>query len=81
MAAYFGALAAGLERPSALGTVASLLALRWDVAVAPASRVRAGVYCCYDAFSRLDVRCELAVPGGMHTYAVRHRPSPPYAVP
>jgi hypothetical protein len=28
------------------------------------------VYCCYDAFSRLDVRCELSVPGGLRAFAV-----------
>ncbi|WBW72723.1 exomer complex ChAPs family (Chs5p-Arf1p-binding) protein Bch1 [Schizosaccharomyces osmophilus] len=28
------------------------------------------VYCCYNAFSRLDVRVEAKVPGGVDTYAI-----------
>lgn len=28
------------------------------------------VYCAYDAFSRLDVRCHMAIPGGVIAYAV-----------
>lgn len=29
----------------------------------------AGTYCSYDAFSGLDLRCELAVPGGVSVEA------------
>ena len=27
--------------------------------------VERGFYCCFDPFTRLDVRCELCVPGGV----------------
>jgi hypothetical protein len=27
------------------------------------------VYCCYDAFSRLDIHCCMSSPGGVHAYA------------
>lgn len=27
--------------------------------------IERGFYCCYDAISRLDIRCELCVPGGV----------------
>jgi len=33
-------------------------------------RIQGGIYCCYDAFSRSDVRCELTVPGGSQSYVI-----------
>lgn len=33
-------------------------------------RVKAGLYCCYNAFSRLDSRVEVRIPGGVDAYAV-----------
>ncbi len=27
--------------------------------------IQRGFYCCYDPFSRLDIRCELCIPGGV----------------
>ena len=29
------------------------------------TKIERGFYCCYDPFSRLDVRCELCIPGGV----------------
>ncbi|KAI0233732.1 bud site selection protein [Massospora cicadina] len=36
----------------------------------PVWRVRLGLYCCYNAFSRVDVRVEVSIPGGVEAYAV-----------
>ncbi|KAG0253377.1 hypothetical protein BG011_006396 [Mortierella polycephala] len=36
-------------------------------------RIRSGVYCCYNAFSRVDVRVEVTIPGGVESYAVNVR--------
>lgn len=40
-----------------------------------------GTYCCFNAFSRIDVRVEVRIPGGVNAYVVdlrgvRHAPSP-----
>ncbi|KAF9940811.1 hypothetical protein BGZ65_006030 [Modicella reniformis] len=36
-------------------------------------RIRSGVYCCYNAFSRVDVRVEVKIPGGVESYVVNLR--------
>ncbi|CAO3567128.1 unnamed protein product [Mortierella alpina] len=36
-------------------------------------RIRSGLYCCYNAFSRVDVRVEVKIPGGVESYAVNVR--------
>ncbi|KAG0216425.1 hypothetical protein BGX31_000608, partial [Mortierella sp. GBA43] len=36
-------------------------------------RIRSGVYCCYNAFSRVDVRVEVKIPGGVESYVVNVR--------
>ncbi|KAF9130514.1 hypothetical protein BG015_003990, partial [Linnemannia schmuckeri] len=36
-------------------------------------RIRSGVYCCYNAFSRVDVRVEVKIPGGVESYAINVR--------
>ncbi|KAL7746522.1 bud site selection protein [Sorochytrium milnesiophthora] len=33
-------------------------------------KIKSGVYCCYNAFSMLDVRVEVRIPGGVSLYAV-----------
>ncbi|RCH92020.1 hypothetical protein CU098_006290 [Rhizopus stolonifer] len=33
-------------------------------------RIRSGIYCCYNAFSRVDIRVEVKIPGGVETYYV-----------
>ncbi|THH00715.1 hypothetical protein EW026_g1868 [Hermanssonia centrifuga] len=33
-------------------------------------KVRNGSYCCFNAFSRVDVRVEVKIPGGVHAYVV-----------
>ncbi|RIA96828.1 Chs5p-Arf1p-binding proteins-domain-containing protein [Glomus cerebriforme] len=33
-------------------------------------RIRSGVYCCFNAFSRVDVRVEVKIPGGVDSYVV-----------
>ncbi|CAO3639074.1 unnamed protein product [Mucor hiemalis] len=33
-------------------------------------RIRFGIYCCFNAFSRVDVRVEVKIPGGVESYYV-----------
>ncbi|KAI8978522.1 Chs5p-Arf1p-binding proteins-domain-containing protein [Pilobolus umbonatus] len=33
-------------------------------------RIRSGIYCCYNAFSRVDLRVEVKIPGGVESYYV-----------
>ncbi|KAJ3157715.1 hypothetical protein HDU89_000092 [Geranomyces variabilis] len=33
-------------------------------------KIRSGTYCCYNAFSRVDIRVEVRIPGGVDAYAV-----------
>ncbi|KAG1378550.1 hypothetical protein G6F61_005740 [Rhizopus arrhizus] len=33
-------------------------------------RIRSGIYCCFNAFSRVDVRVEVKIPGGVESYFV-----------
>ncbi|KAG8903755.1 hypothetical protein FRB99_002813, partial [Tulasnella sp. 403] len=33
-------------------------------------KVRSGCYCCFNAFSRVDVRVDVKIPGGVNTYVV-----------
>ncbi|KAG2220815.1 hypothetical protein INT45_004476 [Circinella minor] len=33
-------------------------------------RIRSGIYCCFNAFSRVDVRVEVKIPGGVEYYFV-----------
>ncbi|CAH7685479.1 Chs5p-Arf1p-binding proteins-domain-containing protein [Phakopsora pachyrhizi] len=44
-------------------------------------RIRSGCYCCFNAFSRVDVRVEVKIPGGVEAYLIdlrgeRHEPTP-----
>jgi hypothetical protein len=55
VAGYFATLMARVERPG-------LLASLWQGAELTVQR---GFYCTYDAISRMDLRCELCVPGGV----------------
>jgi hypothetical protein len=70
IAAYFVSLETALERPNLLGKMIGF----WTAQ--PTWRVEGGVFCCYDAFSRMDVRCEITVPGGVTAYAVSLISSP-----
>lgn len=45
--------------PPPLGTIMQGL---WTSAE---TKIERGFYCCYDPFTRLDVRCELCIPGGV----------------
>ncbi|KAG8800134.1 hypothetical protein FRC16_003521 [Serendipita sp. 398] len=50
-------------------------------AKAPVWKVRSGSYCCYNAFSRVDMRVDVKIPGGVHAYVIdirgeRHEPTP-----
>ncbi|KAA1138224.1 hypothetical protein PGTUg99_021515 [Puccinia graminis f. sp. tritici] len=44
-------------------------------------RIRSGCYCCFNAFSRVDVRVEVKIPGGVDAYLIdlrgeKHEPTP-----
>ncbi|KZT24160.1 chaps-domain-containing protein [Neolentinus lepideus HHB14362 ss-1] len=47
----------------------------------PTWKLRNGCYCCFNAFSRVDIRVDVKIPGGVHTYVVdlrgeRHEATP-----
>ncbi|CAG8619896.1 11615_t:CDS:10 [Funneliformis caledonium] len=58
LAAYLNSLTYALEDNHAWFTKSS------------AWRIRSGVYCCFNAFSRVDVRVEVKIPGGVESYIV-----------
>ena len=61
LAAYITSLSYEIEQGSAwLGSKASF-------------RIKGGVFCCYNAFSRLDLRVEVCIPGSVQTYTVNAR--------
>ncbi|MCJ1402555.1 hypothetical protein MMC11_005775 [Xylographa trunciseda] len=37
------------------------------------NKVISGIYCCYNAFSRLDMRVEVKIPGGVESYCIDER--------
>ncbi|KAL8732115.1 MAG: hypothetical protein Q9181_004068 [Wetmoreana brouardii] len=37
------------------------------------SKVTSGLYCCYNAFSRLDMRVDVKIPGGVESYCIDER--------
>ncbi|GAA94382.1 uncharacterized protein L969DRAFT_105184 [Mixia osmundae IAM 14324] len=44
-------------------------------------KIKTGCYCCFNAFSRVDVRVEVKIPGGVDAYVIdlrgeRHDPTP-----
>ncbi|RUO95731.1 Chs5p-Arf1p-binding proteins-domain-containing protein, partial [Jimgerdemannia flammicorona] len=58
LAAYLNMLTYSLDEPHA-----------WFSKPA-AWRIRSGIYCCFNAFSRVDVRVEVKIPGGVESYFV-----------
>eukprot|EP00898_Chlorokybus_atmophyticus_P006432 jgi/Chlat1/6790/Chrsp51S06557 len=65
IAAYLAALVGSLEKaPDA--NAGSWLFPRWQ----PGWRINSGVYCCYNALARMDIICELRLPGGLKVVAV-----------
>ncbi|CAB4377542.1 unnamed protein product [Rhizophagus irregularis] len=58
LAAYLNSLTYALEETHAWFTKSS------------AWRIRSGVYCCFNAFSRVDVRVEVKIPGGVESYVM-----------
>lgn len=61
LAAYLNSLTYALEETHAWFSKSS------------AWRIRSGVYCCFNAFSRVDVRVEVKIPGGVESYVVDAR--------
>ena len=33
-------------------------------------KVRGGTYCCFNAFSRVDIRVDVKIPGGVEAYVI-----------
>ena len=70
-AAAPGAVLGGLLART-LPSAAARRAAERSVAAGP-RRVSRGVYCCYDLFSRSDVRVEVALPGGVRAFSLDAR--------
>ncbi len=60
IAAYFSSLIAAVESVSFISGMFTTTEFK----------VARGFYCAYDPFSRLDLRCELSVPGGVRVAAI-----------
>ena len=67
----------GVEASSSASLAAYLNSLQFSVEESPAWfgkgngwRVRSGTYCCFNAFSRVDMRVEAAIPGGVQAYVI-----------
>ena len=54
IAAYFAQLLTRVQQPQGVSRY-----------LTAATDVQGGIFCCYDAFNRVDVRCELTFPGGL----------------
>ncbi|KAK8854711.1 hypothetical protein IAR55_003450 [Kwoniella newhampshirensis] len=78
----------GVEASSSASLAAYMNSLQFSVEESPAWfgkgngwRVREGTYCCFNAFSRVDMRVDVKIPGGVEAYVVdlrgdRHVASP-----
>ncbi|KAI9507849.1 Chs5p-Arf1p-binding proteins-domain-containing protein [Russula earlei] len=69
LAAYINSLTYSIEEPQAWFTKG------------PTWKVKNGCFCCFNAFSRVDVRVDVKIPGGVNAYAIdlrgeRHPASP-----
>ncbi|KNZ82278.1 hypothetical protein J132_03794 [Termitomyces sp. J132] len=69
LAAYINSLTYALEDSSA-----------W-FSKSPAWKVRNGTFCCFNAFSRVDIRVDVKIPGGVSAYVIdlrgeRHEATP-----
>ncbi|KAL1759206.1 Chs5p-Arf1p-binding proteins-domain-containing protein [Schizophyllum commune] len=69
LAAYINSLTYAIEDNSA-----------W-FSKAPQWKVRNGCYCCFNAFSRVDIRVDVKIPGGVNAYVIdlrgeRHEATP-----
>ncbi|KAH9959408.1 chaps-domain-containing protein [Russula dissimulans] len=69
LAAYINSLTYSIEEPQAWFTKG------------PTWKVKNGCFCCFNAFSRVDVRVDVKIPGGVNAYVIdlrgeRHQASP-----
>jgi hypothetical protein len=76
LAAYINSLTYSIEEPQAWFTKG------------PTWKVKNGCFCCFNAFSRVDVRVDVKIPGGVNAYVIDLRgercvilPRPPSALP
>ncbi|WWD19144.1 hypothetical protein CI109_103602 [Kwoniella shandongensis] len=67
----------GVEASSSASLAAYMNSLQFSVEESPAWfgkgngwRVREGTYCCFNAFSRVDMRVDVKIPGGVEAYVV-----------
>ncbi|RSH88815.1 hypothetical protein EHS25_003043 [Saitozyma podzolica] len=67
----------GVEASSSASLAAYLNSLQFSIEDSSAWfgkgngwRVRSGVYCCFNAFSRVDMRVDVRIPGGVDAYAI-----------
>ncbi|KAJ9097794.1 hypothetical protein QFC19_006662 [Naganishia cerealis] len=79
----------GVEASSSASLAAYLNSLTFDVEESAAWfggrtstwKVRSGTYCCFNAFSRVDIRVDVKIPGGVEAYVIdlrgeRHEATP-----
>ncbi|ORX38429.1 Chs5p-Arf1p-binding proteins-domain-containing protein [Kockovaella imperatae] len=67
----------GVEASSSASLAAYINSLQFSIEESPAWfgkgsgwKVRSGTYCCFNAFSRVDMRVEATIPGGVNAYVV-----------
>ncbi|KAI9094924.1 Chs5p-Arf1p-binding proteins-domain-containing protein [Phlyctochytrium arcticum] len=65
----------GTDASSSATLAAYLNSLTYSIGSAAGNKpspwkIRSGTYCCYNAFSRVDIRVEVRIPGGVDAYIV-----------
>ncbi|RKF76419.1 Uncharacterized protein C31F10.16 [Golovinomyces cichoracearum] len=63
----------GIDASSSASLAAYINTLTHKETNQPLQKVVEGVYCCYNAFSRLDMRVHVTIPGSVESYAVDER--------
>ena len=62
----------GIDASSSASLAAYINTLTYNAAD-KSHKVASGLYCCYNAFSHLDMRVEVKIPGGVESYCVDER--------
>ncbi|KAI1867860.1 uncharacterized protein JN550_006667 [Neoarthrinium moseri] len=65
----------GVDASSSASLAAYINTLTYskDQGQAPTQKITEGLYCCYNAFSRLDMRVHVTIPGTVESYCVDER--------
>lgn len=65
--------ATGVDASSSASLAAYINTLTYTAFDTKTTKIVEGTYCCYNAFSRLDMRVEVTIPGTVESYAVDER--------